>query len=159
MNFDIIKTDYLESLKGFSKYFSLLSIAAFCFVLVNSLGLDLFDSNKLVSIISTSMISVFGIIFILKEILFIRIGHLILSGEKILIEKDDVMLEFELSTIEKVEIKKVQSKHYSLKAYPVFEELIELKDSDLINLQNFFNTHKIDFENKTILNWFKRYFM
>jgi len=158
MEYDIIKTEYVKNLKGFSAYFRIIAILAFIFMLLNYFGVDFFEGNQIVGITSICIIAIFFILEILNAILFMRIGVITFGNEKIIIDKDSTQSEFVLSNVQNVEISKIQSKHYLIQAHPVFEEAIELRENDLTKLRDYFTGNHIDFKHKSIQNWMKKIF-
>ena len=158
MKFDIIKTDYVKTLKGFSVYFRVIAIVALIFMILNLSGINLFEGNQLINAISISIIILFFIIQILNEILFIRIGVINFGDENIIIDKGGKRSKFDLSKIKNVEISSVQRKHYLIQALPAFEEIIELNENELTQLKDYFNVNQIEFKRKSIQNWMKKVF-
>ena len=155
MTFDIIQTNYLTNQKRFSPYYRLIIGAAIIIYLLKISGIHLPFINKTVEIVSAITIGISLFIMILDSVLFSRIGHITFDNEKILISKNDVQSEFTLSTINSVKIKGADRKQYSIKVDSLFEETIELSQEKLTQLKKFLDDHQIDYQHKSIMNWFK----
>jgi len=156
MNFDIIKTDYLKSLKIFSPYYSIFIGLSGIIMILNYFKLDILEQNKIFGFISTCIIVLYFIVVLLNFVLFTRIGILEFGNEKFVINKINERSEFLISNIKQIKISHEQGKHYSIEANPYFKEIIELNENDLVNLKIFLSENQIVYQHITITSWYKK---
>jgi hypothetical protein len=122
MKFDIINTDYIKNLKGFYPYFSAIALLALAFSALEYVMPHFFTSSYEMKVILNVVISVFFVLRLLSLILYSRIGTISLHKEIVIVEKEDKVQEYNLTDINKVNIKKVQNLHYLVDFNPIFKE-------------------------------------
>ena len=155
MTFDIIQTNYITNNKRFSPYYLIILGAAFIVYILKFLDINLPFDNKTVETVTSIIIILSFILILLNGALFTRIGHISFENEKIIVIKNDIRSEFSVSDINTIKITGGDRKQYTIKATPLFEEIIELSQDDLTQLKNFLTEHDIDYKHHSFIHWLK----
>ncbi|WP_299768037.1 hypothetical protein [uncultured Dokdonia sp.] len=155
MTFDIIQTSYITNNKWFSPYYLIILGAAFILQVLKIFDINLPFESKTLETVASIIIILSFILILLNGALFTRIGHISFENEKIIVIKNDIRSEFSVSDINTIKITGGDRKQYTIKATPLFEEIIELSQDDLTQLKNFLTEHHIDYTHRSIMNWFK----
>ncbi len=158
MKFDIINTDYIKNLKGFYPYFSAISLLALAFSALEYVMPHFFTSSYEMKVIFTVVISVFFVLRLLSLILYSRIGTISFHKEIVIVEKEDEVQEYNLTDINKVNIKKVQNLHYFVDFNPIFKETIELTDDDILAFKTYFSERQISVQTNSFWSWLSSLF-
>ncbi|GGG04360.1 hypothetical protein GCM10011344_00900 [Dokdonia pacifica] len=155
MTFDIIQPAYFENLKPFAPYYKWITGIGFSILYIDLYGASILPKNKTTTIILISVVLLSFILYMLNNALFTRIGNISFENEKVIIIKNDIRSEFLVSDINVIKISGRDRKQYTIKATPLFEEIIELQQDDLTQLKNFLTDHHIDYKHHSIMNWLK----
>ncbi|NAS30039.1 hypothetical protein GTQ40_03570 [Flavobacteriaceae bacterium R38] len=147
----------MKNFKSFSPYYQLILWLAIIISVLRMLNINILTQNTVVNITSTCIIILYFIIVLLNSVLYTRIGNIEFANRKIVISKDHKQSEFLLSNIKIIKISKEQNKHYLVEANPFFKEVIELNNTDLLNIKSYLDENQIEYQHKSIANWFRRF--